>query len=151
MPASDQDTNVQRIQDHSEEQYTRRDQMYQDGRLAGLAYHLLMLSRAASGAVDLKAAQAQNHEQLVALAGVSEAMKNTAAFPAQRTGVVSTEHVSQIVAGETSETVLDKSLRQIGESMTQEISRVVMDAMAEIGSVIAGSVGGTGEVEADAG
>jgi len=127
---------------HEEELFSRREELFGDRRTAAKAYDYAMLVAAIHGQVDLTQAYEHAIAQANLTAGLTQTQKNAAAFPiaidklSKTTAIGTTEQTSQTLSEDTSQTVIDKALRQIGETMSHEISRVVMDSMASLASAL---------------
>jgi hypothetical protein len=131
---------------HDEELFSRREELFGDRRLAAKAYDLAMLNASLTGQVDIHRAYERAIGQANLAAGLTEALKVSDAFPVARdktsktTTVGSMEQNSQTLSEDTTQNVLDKALRQVGETMTQEISRVVMDGLNALASALRSDV-----------
>jgi hypothetical protein len=140
MTAQTEDTYVQRAQDHSEEEYSMRQEVRQEiiGQRLNFAkaMDMLMLSRVAVGAADLVPAQTAAYNAALEAVGLTDMMKNASAFPFAVDKTSKVEYGSQTLSEDTTQNVLDKVLRQVGETMTQEISRVVMDGLNTLASAL---------------
>jgi hypothetical protein len=132
--------NLQSIQDHSEELFNMRQELFSDRRNFTKALDMLMLSKAAAGGADLMPAQQAAYQAALEAAGLSEAFKNAAAFPFSQDKSSKVEFASQVLSEDTTQNVLDKMLRTVGESLTQEISRVVMDGLNTLASALRAEV-----------
>jgi hypothetical protein len=145
---------AQEATSRSEELFSRREELFGDRRLAAKAYDYAMLIGAVSGQVDLTRAYERAISQANLMAGASEQLKNAAAFPAsvdktlRSTLVGTSEQTSQTLSEDTTQNVLDKALRQVGETMTQEISRTVMDGLNTLASALRAEVAAGEEEEA---
>jgi len=126
------------VDTHDEELFSRREELFGDRRIAAKAYDLAMLNAGLVGQVDLHRAYERAISQANLAAGLTETLKVSDAFPAHRdVGTKTTsEQTSQTLTEDTTQNVLDKALRQVGETMTQEISRVVMDGLTSLAAAL---------------
>jgi hypothetical protein len=120
---------------------THHEELFGDRRLAAKAYDLAMLNASLSGQVDLFRAHERVVSQAMQAAGIARDLKNVAAHPASITVDKTLERGSQTLSEDTTQNVL----RQVGETLTQEISRAVMDAMSTLGNALGAEL----EVEAE--
>ena len=125
----DVNKNAQSVQDHSEELFNMRAELFTDRRNFAKAVDALMLAKAAVGSADLIPAQQAAYQAALEAVGLTDALKNAAAFPLAQDKSAFVERATQSLSEDTTQTVIDKTLRQVGETMTQEISRVVMDGL----------------------
>jgi hypothetical protein len=126
----------QTVQDHSEELFNMRSELFNDRRNYAKAMDALMVGKVAAGVVDLQPAQEQAYESAMQLAGLNEMLKNAAAFPASQDKTVTTERTSQTLSEDTTQNVIDRALEQVSKTMATDIERTIQEGMASLTSLL---------------
>jgi len=127
---------VQTVQDHAEEQYTWRSELYGDRRNFAKAMDLLMIGAAARGTVDLKATYAKAVDNVLLAAGIGKELKNAAAYPAAQDKTVVTERATQSISEDTTSTTMDEAFEQISKTMSTEVERTIEQGMASLSTIV---------------
>jgi len=144
MP-EDTSGNVQSIQDHSEEEYTMRQEVRQEIISQRLNFakgiDLAMLARAFAGGADLMPAQKAAYHAALDAAGVSDAMKNAAAFPAVQDKTVVTERGTQTISEDTTSNVINQAFENFSKTLNTDIQRTLQEGLASMSTVISEALG----------
>ena len=134
--------NMQSVQDHAEEQYTWRTELYGDRRNFAKAMDLLMIGAASRGTVDLKSTYKDAIDNAMLAAGLTQELKNASAYPLAQDKTAKEEHVSateratQTLSEDTTQNVIDKAFEQVSKTMSTDIQRTIQEGLASLSTVV---------------